>query len=310
MVFACCYTLLRERIDASLRSPGQSLKHLNVPELAVIPSARIGNRDRIPLTPPNLNGAKSAAVESKNGPISASSAAVDKEMVHWCQDETMMADAYQSAITSILLSRVNGISPRVILVTSPSPKAGKTTTVANLGINLAESGRRVLLADGDLRRPRLGKLFGSQFATGLSDALLAEGNEAITLDSVVRPSNVPGLYVLSGGSEAANISRLLHSTHLDSLIEQARSEYEFVLIDSPPMMGMADARILSRISDGVILISRAGETSPEQLGEARERLADDGTPVIGTILNGCDLRSDDRPYVSHYNSYAGAARGY
>jgi succinoglycan biosynthesis transport protein ExoP len=144
----------------------------------------------------------------------------------------------------------------------------------------------------------------------LSDALLAEGNEAITLDSVVRPSNVPGLYVLSGGSEAANISRLLHSTHLDSLIEQARSEYEFVLIDSPPMMGMADARILSRISDGVILISRAGETSPEQLGEARERLADDGTPVIGTILNGCDLRSDDRPYVSHDNSYAGAARGY
>jgi Mrp family chromosome partitioning ATPase len=120
---------------------------------------------------------------------------------------------------------------------------------------------------------------------------------------------VPGLYVLSGGSEAANISRLLHSTHLDSLIEQARSEYDFVLIDSPPMVGMADARLLSRISDGVVLISRAGETSPEQLGEARKRLADDGTPVIGTILNGCDLRSEDPSYVIHYNSYPGAARG-
>jgi receptor protein-tyrosine kinase len=230
-------------------------------------------------------------------------------MVHWCQGETMMAEAYQSAITSILLSRVNGISPRVILVTSPRPKAGKTTTVANLGISLAEIGRRVLLVDGDLRRPRLGKLFGSQFATGLSDALLAEGSGTIRLDSVVRASTVPGLYVLSGGSETANISRLLHSTHLDSLIEQARSEYDFVLIDSPPMVGMADARLLSRISDGVILISRAGETSPEQLGEARKRLADDGTPIIGTILNGCDLRSEDPSYVSHYNSYAGAARG-
>jgi succinoglycan biosynthesis transport protein ExoP len=309
MVFACCYTLLRERNDASLRSPGQSLKHLNVPELAVIPSARIGNSERIPLTLRNLNGANSAAMESKNGLTTASSAAVDNEMVHWCQDETMMADAYRSAITSILLSRVNGISPRVILVTSPRPKAGKTTTVANLGISLAESGRRVLLVDGDLRRPKLGKLFGSQFATGLSDALLAEGNGPITLDSVVRPSTVPGLYVLSGGSEAANISRLLHSTHLDSLIEQARSEYDFVLIDSPPMVGMADARLLSRISDGVILISRAGETSPEQLGEARKRLADDGTPIIGTILNGCDLHSVDPSYVSHYNSYAGAPRG-
>jgi succinoglycan biosynthesis transport protein ExoP len=308
LVVAGCYTLLRERNDASLRSPGQSVKHLNVPELAVIPSARIGNSERIPLTLRNLNGAN-GALEAKNGLLAASSAAVDKEMVQWCQDETMMADAYRSAITSILLSRVNGISPRVILVTSPRPKAGKTTTVANLGISLAEIGRRVLLIDGDLRRPRLGKLFGLQFATGLSDALLAEGNGTITLDSVVRPSTVPGLYVLPGGSEPANISKLLHSTYLDSLVELARSEYDFVLIDSPPMMGMADARLLSRNADGVILISRAGETSPEQLGEARERLADDGTPVIGTILNGCDLRIEDPSYVNHYNSYAGATRG-
>jgi succinoglycan biosynthesis transport protein ExoP len=309
MVFAACYTLLSERNDASLRTPGQSVKHLNVPELAVIPSARIGNSERIPLTLRNLNGANGAALEAKNGLLAASSAAVDKEMVQWCQDETMMADAYRSAITSILLSRVNGVSPRVILVTSPRPKAGKTTTVANLGISLAEIGRRVLLIDGDLRRPRLGKLFGLQFATGLSDALLAEDNGTITLDSVVRPSTVPGLYVLPGGSEPANISKLLHSAHLDNLVELARSQYDFVLIDSPPMMGMADARLLSRNADGVILISRAGETSPEQLGEARERLADDGTPVIGTILNGCDLRIEDPSYVNHYNSYAGAARG-
>ncbi len=308
LVFAGCYTLLRERNDASLRSPGQSVKHLNVPELAVIPSARIGNSERIPLTLRNLNGANSAALEAKNGLLSASSAAVDKEMVQWCQDETMMADAYRSAITSILLSRVNGVSPRVILITSPRPKAGKTTTVANLGISLAEIGRRVLLIDGDLRRPRLGKLFGLQFATGLSDALLAEGTGSVSLDSVIRPCTVPGLYVLPGGSEPANISKLLHSAHLDRLIELARSEYDFVLIDSPPMMGMADARLLSRNADGVILISRAGETSPEQLGEAKERLADDGTPVIGTILNGCDLRIEDPSYVNHYNSYAGAAR--
>jgi succinoglycan biosynthesis transport protein ExoP len=307
LVFSTCYILLSERNDASLRSPGQSVKHLNVPELAVIPSARIGNSERIPLTLRNLNAAAIAG-ESKTGLLADKSAIVDKEMVQWCQDETMMADAYRSAITSILLTRINGVSPRVILITSPRPKAGKTTTVANLGISLAEIGRRVLLIDGDLRRPRLGKLFGLQFATGLSDALLDEGAGKVTLDSVVRPSSVPGLYVLPGGSEPANISKLLHSTFLDSLVEQARSEYDFVLIDSPPMMGMADARLLSRNVDGVILISRAGETSPEQLGEAKERLADDGTPVIGTILNGCNLRVEDPAYVNHYNSYAGATR--
>jgi capsular exopolysaccharide synthesis family protein len=307
LVFATLYILVIERADASLRSPGQSVKHLNVPELAVIPSARIGNSERIPLTLRNLSGAIAAA-ETGTGLMLGDSAIVDKDMVQWCQDETMMADAYRSAITSILLSRVNGVSPRVILVTSPRPKAGKTTTVANLGISLAEIGRRVLLIDGDLRRPRLGKLFGLQFATGLSDALIDGVSGAVTLDSVVRPSTVPGLYVLPGGSEPANISKLLHSSHLDSLVAAARSEYDFILIDSPPMMGMADARLLSRNVDGVILISRAGETSPEQLGEARERLADDGTAVIGTILNGCDLRIEDPAYVSGYYNYAGAAR--
>ena len=307
-VFSTIYILLSERNDASLRTPGQSVKHLNVPELAVIPSARIGSSERIPLTLRTLSAGNGGG-ESANGLVATGkSALVDKEMVQWCQDETMMADAYRSAITSILLTRINGVSPRVILVTSPRPKAGKTTTVANLGISMAEIGRRVLLIDGDLRRPRLGKLFGLQFATGLSDALLDEGNGKVTLDSVVRPSAVPGLFVLPGGSEPANISKLLHSTFLDSLIEVARSEYDFVLIDSPPMMGMADARLLSRNADGVILISRAGETSPEQLTEAKERLADDGTPVIGTILNGCDLRVEDPSYVNHYNSYAGAAR--
>ena len=308
LVFSTCYILLSERNDASLRSPGQSVKHLNVPELAVIPAARIGgSTERIPLTLRNLNAAVVSG-EVKTGLLADKSAIVDKEMVQWCQDETMMADAYRSAVTSILLTRINGISPRVLLVTSPRPKAGKTTTVANLGISLAEIGRRVLLIDGDLRRPRLGKLFGLQFATGLSDALLDEGSGKITLDSVVRPSSVPGLYVLPGGSEPANISRLLHSTFLDMLVETARSEYDFVLIDSPPMMGMADARLLSRNVDGVILICRAGETSPEQLAEASERLADDGTPVIGTILNGCNLRIEDPAYVNHYNSYAGATR--
>jgi Mrp family chromosome partitioning ATPase len=111
---------------------------------------------------------------------------------------------------------------------------------------------------------------------------------------VIRPSTVPGLYVLPGGSEPANISRLLHSTNLDSLIEMARAEYDFVLIDSPPMMGMADARLLSRNADGVILISRAGETSPEQLGEARERLADDGTQSLGQSLTAAIFVSKTR----------------
>jgi capsular exopolysaccharide synthesis family protein len=303
IAFSTGYILLRERNDASLRVPGQSVRQLNLPELAVVPSARIRSSERIPLTLRNLRAPEAEAAEK--GFFANRSAIVDKDLVQWCQEETMMADAYRYAITSILLSRVNGVAPRVLLVTSPRPKAGKTTTVANLGICLAEIGRRVLLIDGDLRSPRLGRLFGLQFASGLSDVLLDGGSGTATLKSVIRPSTVPGLYVLPGGSEPGNISKLLHSATLDSLVESARSEYDFVLIDTPPMVGMADARLLSRVADGVILISRAGETSPEQLGDARQRLVDDGTAVIGTILNGCDLRTEDPAYVNSYNSYAG-----
>ncbi len=308
VALSACYVLLRERNDTSLRMPGQSVRQLNLPELAVVPAARLGNSERIPLALRNLKQTSAALPDGKNGFSGGKAAVVDTEMVQLCVEETIMADAYRSAITSILLSRVNGVSPRVILITSPRPRAGKTTTVANLGISLAEIGRRVLLIDGDLRRPRLGKLFGLRFATGLSDALLEGGSGPVNLDSVVRPSTVPGLYLLPGGSEPANISKLLHSTYLDVLVENARSQYDFILIDTPPMVGMTDARLLSRVADGVILISRAGETSPEQLGEARQRLVDDGTPVLGTILNDCDLRTEDPGYVNGYNSYAGSAR--
>ena len=307
VAFSTGYILLRERNDASLRTPGQSVRQLNLPELAVVPSARIGNSERIPLTLRNLK-APPVEVPGKDSFLAKRPAIVDKEMVQWCQEETMMADAYRSAVTSILLSRVNGVAPRVLLVTSPRPKAGKTTTVANLGISLAEIGRRVLLIDGDLRRPRLGRLFGLQFASGLSDLLLDGGSGKTTLDSAVRSSTVPGLYLLAGGSEPANISKLLHSPYLESLVETVRSEFDFVLIDAPPMVGMADARLLSRVADGVILISRAGETRPQELGDARQRLVDDGTRVIGTILNGCDLRTEDPAYVNGYNSYSGAKR--
>ena len=305
-VFSTCYILIRERSDESLRMPGETVRHMDVPELAVIPSAHLGKRERIPLASRNLHQA-SVSPEKYLDALTGSTAGLDKELVKWSQDETMMADAYRSAVTSILLSRRNGAPPRVILITSARPKAGKTTTVANLGISLAEIGRRVLLIDGDLRRPQLGKLFGLQFANGLSD-LLQEGAAEATLDSTVRDCNVPGLYVLAGGSEPGNISQLLNSARLDALMETARSQFDFVLIDSPPMMGMADARLLSRNSDGVILICRAGQTSAQQMGEAKRRLNDDGTPVIGTILNDCDLRTEDPAYFTSYHEYARASR--
>ena len=167
----------------------------------------------------------------------------------------------------------------------------------------------MLLIDGDLRRPRLGKLFGLQFATGLSDALLDEGAGNISLDSVIRPSTVPGLYVLPGGSEPANISKLLHSTYLDSsdragAVGVRLRAYRLSPYDGYGRCAPVEPQCRWRDTD----LSRRRDQS-RAIGRSQRALGGDGTPVIGTILNGCDLRIEDPSYVNHYNSYAGVARG-
>lgn len=294
------FVLIRERSNRSIRNPGESIKLIAVPELGVIPSAKFPARD--------LSQVPRRRMLPITG-VAESSATVPVAITSWQGNESLVKESIRSVVTSLVMYGESFYRNRIILMTSPHPQAGKTTAVSNLGLALAESGRKVLIIDGDLRRPRLSSLFDVQDEIGLAE-LLAAGSERKTLpvEESIRPTAYPNLFILPSGDASTDLPRLLHSPRLEEVLSSVRKQYDFILLDSPPMMALTDARLLSRNTDGVILVCRAGKTTGEQLAFSYRRLAEDGIEVIGTILNDWNPRSEDPSYFNSYSEYARTSR--
>ncbi len=281
MFMGIAFITIRARADFNIRSPGETAVRLGVPELGVIPAAELcGTGTRL------LVGAEGGNVHSMalaNGHDHSLNFAGNGH-------STVFAESFRATLASLLFSDRNE-DHRGIVVTSAGPGEGKSTIISYLGLAMAETDRRVLLIDGDLRHPQLHKMFGIPNLTGLAEWLRSGdfSHEAVE-DRVFRVTPVSGLYVLPAGSVNTNISNLLHSVRLPKLLHRLREEFDSVLIDSPPMLQVPDARVLGRATGAVVLVIRAGQTSRDTALAARQRLAEDGTPVIGTILNGWDLK--------------------
>jgi Mrp family chromosome partitioning ATPase len=127
------------------------------------------------------------------------------------------------------------------------------------------------------------------------------------VNALIQPSGYPNLFILPSGEITGDLPRLLHSARLEEILGAVRNEFDFILLDSPPMLALTDARLLSRCTDGVILVCRAGRTTAEQLSISYRRLAEDGIEVIGTILNDWNARTEDPTYFSAYSEYAKSA---
>jgi polysaccharide biosynthesis transport protein len=302
LVAGMCSVLLvlfRERANRSIRMPGESIRLIAVPELGVIPSTKI-----IARTPPLTSKGKMLAL---NAPKQEGDSSVPVAITTWHGNESLVKESIRSLVTSLVMYGESFYRNRVILMTSPHPQAGKTTAVSNLGLALAESGRKVLIIDGDLRRPRLSAIFGVQNELGLAD-VLSPTWESASLDPVIKQTAYPNLYILPSGEAATDLPKLLHSPRLPEVLEEVRLKYDFILLDSPPMMALTDARLLSRNTDGVILVCRAGRTTGEQLAFSHRRLSEDGIEVIGTILNDWNPKAEDPTYFSSYAEYAKSTR--
>jgi succinoglycan biosynthesis transport protein ExoP len=278
------FVLMRDRFNRNIESPGLSPAYLRLPELGVIPAARLASRrfawlpasTRVPL---QLKGADGAS-----------------------REHATLAEAYRATLTSILLPTLHGEGPRVLVLTSPDPGAGKTTVTSNLGMATAEIGRRVLLIDADLRRPRLHRLFEIPNSFGLTDILrITTPLEEIPVNQLVRQTKIPGLCLVPSGPTTDGLTSLLYSPRLTEFLERVAKEFDLVLIDAPPMLHFADARVLGRHSDGVILVLRSGQTKRDAAMLARQRFDEDGTCVLGTILNSWDLKNPRSPYAYAYN---------
>ncbi|HEV2522555.1 MAG TPA: polysaccharide biosynthesis tyrosine autokinase [Candidatus Acidoferrales bacterium] len=299
------FVLLRERIDRRISDPGDAQVYLDLPELGVMPldGADVPWQLLAHLRPHRYG----ASLPSRG--TSASSASDCPELATWKRKPSLLAECARTTLTSILLPSQDREGLRVILLTSTCPGDGKTTVACNLSIAMAEIGRKVVLIDGDLRRPRLHKVFGVSNSWGLSDVLWADAPlDTVPISHLVCETEVSGLSLMSGGSCGVTPSNLFYSPRMSMLLRRLRTEFDMIMIDAPPMIHLADARVLGRLADGVILVIRAGQTTAESAQFARQRFAEDGTRVLGFVLNKWDPRntpSYDYENYRYYHSYAG-----
>ncbi|HXC48673.1 MAG TPA: polysaccharide biosynthesis tyrosine autokinase [Candidatus Sulfotelmatobacter sp.] len=299
VLFGFGFVLLRERVNRRISAPGDAQVYLDLPELGVIPlddsaiPRQISNGLHPRRPAPALRAWKSDC----------------PELATWKRKPSIMAECARTTLTSILLPIENGDGPQVIVITSPCPGDGKTTVACNLSIAVAEIGRKVLLIEGDLRRPRLNSVFGVGNNWGLSDVLRGDGPlENVSVSHLVRETEVAGLYLLPGGSCGVTPSNLFYSPRMSTLLKRLRAEFDMILMDAPPMIHLADARVLGHLSDGVVLVIRAGQTTTESALSACQRFAEDGTRVLGTILNSWDPKTAGAYGYGGYADYHAIAR--
>lgn len=186
---------------------------------------------------------------------------------------------------------------RAMVVTSASPREGKTTVTTNVAVSLAQSGKRVLIVDTDLRRPRIHRAFGVSGSRGITSVIV--GNEALA--NVVQPTEIPNLDVLACGPIPPNPSELLHSQKFAELVELALKNYDRVVFDSPPLGAVTDAAVLAPQLDAALIVVKAHSTTRDALRSALRQLRDVGANVVGGVLNDLDPRR--KGYANDYYYY-------
>lgn len=193
------------------------------------------------------------------------------------------AEAYRTLRTNIQFSSLD--KPlRTLLATSSAPDEGKSTTVANLAITMAQAEQRVILVDCDLRRPSLHELFGLPNETGLTSLILAQDNTP-----PLQSTEVPGLSLLTSGPLPPRPADILGSRRMEAVIARLREEADIVLFDTPPVAAVTDAAALATRVDGVLLVFQAHKTTRERARQARQILEKVKANIIGVVLNNAEI---------------------
>ena len=220
----------------------------------------------------------------------------DHAAISFDEDNSPAAEAFRKMRTNLQFLSVD-MPPRLIVITSSTPNEGKTTTAINLALSLAEADHNVLLVDGDMRRPSVSKFLDLVGAVGFSTLL----SGAACLDDVLQESQFPRLTVLTAGATPPNPSELAGSMAAKKVLSELRERFDFVIIDTPPLLAVTDAAIFAAESDGALLLVRAGETTREQLAQGVGMLHDVGATVLGSVLTLVPRRGSSAYNYYHYN---------
>lgn len=206
------------------------------------------------------------------------------------------AEAYRTLRTNLQFAALDN-PLRVLLITSAGPGEGKTTTAANLGVAMAQSGSKVIIIGGDLRKPTLHQAFGLRNSTGLTNVLTG----AVAWEDALQATDVEGLFILPAGPIPPNPAELLASKRMQDLLVEMRDKSDMVIIDAPPILAVTDAGVLSRLSDGVLLVVSVGVTPRDVAKAAKEQLQQVGARILGLVVNG--LSEDSGYFYYYYHRY-------
>ena len=276
---------LMEYIDNTLKTPEDIRNTLNIAVLGMIPAQesdpkRRSSRRRGAVDPEHATGAADPALITAQKPLSP------------------ISEAYRELRTSVLLATA-GHPPRDIAVTSCQPSEGKTTTAINLAIALAQLGRRVLVVDTDLRRPRCHMVLKASPSRGVSTFLTGMSG----LDALVQPTPVERVALVAAGPIPPNPAELLDSDRFREMVAllRAHEEYDHIIYDSPPVLSVVDPLLIGRHTDGTILVIKSGFTTREAGRLGKEKLESGRLNVLGIVLNA--VQTENVPYQYRYYRY-------
>jgi capsular exopolysaccharide synthesis family protein len=213
-------------------------------------------------------------------------------------DNSVIAEAFRKLRTNLQFLAVDN-PPRVIVVTSSTPNEGKSTTSINIALALAEAEHNVVLVDGDMRRPMLHEYLGLVGPVGFSTVL----SGGASLSEVLQETKFPRLTALTAGTVPPNPSELLGSLAAQKILSELRGQFDYVIVDTSPLLAVTDAAILAVNSDGVLIMARSGRTKREQLTHAVRNLQDVGAPLLGAVLTMTPTRQNVAYSYGYYGAY-------